>query len=178
MKNTILFAVLILILGCQAPKDRSGDSAPPPAAIPNSTDPKVKTQVEPRVIVLDETPLILQTDQIGMRNQMIRENLAEQSIEKSFSFFNETESTLNLTILGTYFEKHDCLSDDSPILTVAIISKNSQTRTKILNFEKLPDLGKVKAAELIRITITMTNPGQCKSLKYMFKVTAEKFGTN
>jgi hypothetical protein len=179
MKNLILYAVLLLVLGCQAPKDRSGDAVNRPAANPNSNDPKVTTQVEPRVIVLDAEPLVLNPNREDKLNRMQKENLAEQSIEKTFNFTNETEDTLSLLINGfSQVNKTECLSSAPPVLKAVNVLEDGNSQTFVLDLKKPTEIATVKSAQKIKLTITMTNPGQCKALDYSFTVTPRKIKKN
>lgn len=179
MKNLILFAVLLSILGCQAPKDRSGDQPASPKANPNSNDPDVKTQVEPRVIVLDAEKLILTLNRRDLVNEVAKDNLAEQSIEKTFTYTNETESDVTLLINGySQLVKSDCFTDTRPILKATTALGNGSPQTRVLDLKKPGKIATVKIAEALQLTITMTNPGQCKSLKYIFTVASRKIRSN
>ena len=172
MKNLIFFALLLLISGCQAPKDRSGDSVPP-RANPNSNDPNVKTQVEPRVIVLTREDLkISETKDTAQINKMEKDNLAEQSIEKTFTFVNVAATDVALRIeANPALRKSECVDEKNPLIaTRLVLVKNEQgIRTVEVDTQPGNDL-LVPAATVLELTMTVTNPGQCKNLSYLFVV--------
>lgn len=176
MKKSILFAVLLSLLGCQAPKDRSGDAKAPPAANPQANDPKVKTQVEPRVIVLEQTPLILNTARGEKLNRMQKENLAEQSIEKTFTFTNLTDNTLGLTINGySALDKKNCVENKEPVIKATVINEDGKSGSEILDLKRPLMFAVVKISKSVKLTILVTNPGHCRSLNYSFTVSTDKF---
>lgn len=171
MKNLILFAVLLSALGCQAPKDRSGDAGAPPQANPNSTDPKVKTQVEPRVIVLPQEDLKVTIGQTkAPLNTMEKDNLAEQSIEKTFIFDHSTPIPLVLRIEGeSVITKSECVSEENPTVHARHVLNpdDGKVHGDLLDIRLGTNI-LVEGINGLELTVTVTNPGQCKKLSYKF----------
>lgn len=174
MKNLIFFAILVSALGCQAPKDRSGDTAKPPAsANPNATDPNVKTQVEPRVIVLTPEELkIAGTKSAALTNIMQKSNLAEQSIEKTFTFENVTPVAVVLSIEpDSVIDKSECVGENTPVVSARPVFSQNDKKALRTPFElRLGTKVLVEAETALEWTLTVTNPGQCKNLSYSFIV--------
>ncbi len=166
---------MLSVMGCQAPKDRSGDA--PPAAKPNATDPKVKTQVEPRVIVLAREELkikaIRDTDQI---NKLEKDNLAEQSIEKTFAFENTTTEGIALKIeADAILQKSECVNEMVPVVKTLLVLVKNESGTRTVEVDSQPENNLlVPASTLLELTLTVTNPGQCKNLSYSFVVSRSR----